>query len=76
MTVTGLPLTSENNGVTTSLTVFWNNITLLAVGNKILAAVAPSMTKIELYEIGSGPNTNMPMDSAGTLNISGFYFVD
>jgi len=76
MTVTGIPITSANNNINAIPTVFFNNITLLAVGNKVQANMAIAGTTINIQEIGSGTFSAVPMDAAGVLRISGFYFVD
>jgi len=75
MKITGLPVTSANNGFNATIPVYWNNITLAAIGNKILAQVAPNSTEISLVEIGSAGGTAIPMDTAGALRFTGFYFV-
>lgn len=76
MTVTGLPISAANNSISPPLSVFWTNLTLLAVGNKLMATVGANSTTITLIEIGSGASSSLPMDAAGQLRLAGFYFVD
>lgn len=73
--IAGLPFTSANDNVSAALSLNWNSITLAAVGNKLMARVIANTKTILLYEIGSGAATTLPMDTAGTLIIAGFYFV-
>lgn len=75
MRISGLPITAANNGMNVPLAISWNNITLLAAANKILPEVLPNTTVILLSEIGSGALSALPMDTAGTIKLSGFYFV-
>jgi hypothetical protein len=75
MQINNLPITAANNGFNPPLAIFWNNITLLAVGNKILGSVTPNTKTIGLVEIGSAAGSAIPMDTAGALRLAGFYFV-
>lgn len=76
MKITGLPLVSGNNSINNAVTIFWSNITLLAAGNKVIGVITPASARIDMYEVGSGANSRLPMDTAGELDMSGFYFVD
>jgi hypothetical protein len=73
--INGLPITSANNGLYPPCVLNWTNITLAAVGNKLLAAVVPNTTRINLYEVASGAIAYLPIDTAGTISVSGWYFV-
>lgn len=73
MRIEGLPYTSKSNDIFVPSAVYWSNLTLLAVGNKVLAIVMPNTTKISIYEIGNGASSVLPMDAAGSLRVSGFY---
>lgn len=75
MRINGLPITSANIGLNSPAAVIWSNITLTAVGNKLFAAVLANSTQVGLYEIGSGVLANLPIDTSGTIQVSGFYFV-
>lgn len=75
MRVAGLPIAAVNNAMYALPSVGWNNITLLAAGNKIQAYVNPGTSNISLFEIGSGALALLPIDTAATLFLSGFYFV-
>lgn len=76
MTVKGLPIVSSSNGMNSPCSVFWSNITLTAVGNKLLAIVNNASQIITLHEIGSATQVALPIDTAANLQLSGFYFVD
>jgi len=75
MTLTGLPVTSADNGMATPIMVLWSDITLAAVGNKLFAQVAVNGTTMDFYEVGSGGASAVAIDSAGIMRLSGFYFV-
>jgi hypothetical protein len=72
--VKGLPSISANDGMDTPVTVYWSSLTLAAVENKLMARVAANSTDIQLLEVGSGVSSNLPIDTAGTLVLAGFYF--
>ncbi len=72
----GLPLVSANNGITSPVTIFWRDFTLAVATNKLLAVVVDNSDSIALFEIAGASTTNLPMDSAGQIRLSGFYFVD
>lgn len=72
--INNLPFTASNNGMVYPATVNWNNVTLAAVGNKIFAQLNPNTTIISLNEIGSGAASALPMDTAGVLRLSGWYY--
>lgn len=76
LTITGLPITSANNGIHTPVIVFWSGLTLLAPGNKVLGRITANTQIIYFDEIADGALLQLPMDTAGSLNIEGFYFVD
>lgn len=71
--VGGLPFTSANNGINPACAVFFNNLTLAAVGNKVEAALQANSTTIAIREIGSGATALIPMDTAADLRITGWY---
>lgn len=71
--VDGLPYTKANNGIDSPLTVQWSNITLLAVGNKIMPAVLANTSIIAINEIGSGAASALPLDTSFILRMSGMY---
>jgi hypothetical protein len=75
MYISGLPFTSSSTTPTT-LVIYWDSITLAAVGNKIKSLVNLSKTQIDLYEIASGAVSLLPLDTAGSITVSGFYFID
>lgn len=75
MTLSGLPVPS-GTGVSHALSVYFNNITLAAVGNKVMALVNPSLSNVDLYEVGSGAVALLPIDAAGSFTLTGFYFID
>jgi hypothetical protein len=74
MRMAGLPIASANNGVTVPLTIRWSNITISAAGNKVMASINPAVQTIGLFEIADGAASNLALDVAATLYISGFYF--
>jgi hypothetical protein len=74
MQIDGLPYTVSSTEGNYPIVVNWNNLTLLAVGNKILAQAAASTTKISINEIGSGANSPLPIDTAGIFRASGWYY--
>jgi hypothetical protein len=73
--VGGLAVAAGNNGDYTPPAVYFSNITLLAVGNKIEGTIIPATTTIFLYEVGGAAASAVPMDTAGSLYLSGFYFI-
>ena len=73
MRVNGLPFTSANNSIYAAAGVAFSAITLLAIGNKVQAYVAPNTTQVQISEVGSGALSSIPMDTAGTLIIAGCY---
>jgi hypothetical protein len=73
--ITGLPHTTSSKAFVYSLSVYWTNITLAAVGNKILARIVGGTNVIQMLEMASGAAGLLPMDSAGTISVQGFYFL-
>lgn len=73
--IDGLPYTSSNNVFIFPLSVYWSGVTLAAVGNKLLARIVGGQAYIDFLEIASAGPTAIPMDTAGTIAVEGFYFV-
>jgi hypothetical protein len=73
MRVSNLPFTLRNTSINVPFTVSWSNITLLAIGNKLLAVGIQNSNTIAIQEIGSAASSFVPMDTAGTLVIAGCY---
>lgn len=75
MTVAGLPFPAVNNAIPVPVTVAWNDVTLAAVGNKLIGFCNPAASNITLYEIAAGSLTSLPMDTVASLWLAGFYFM-
>lgn len=75
MSITGLPLTSSNNSIAAIIDVFFSNITLTGSDYKVQAYVTPNATSIVLQQVSNAVSAAIAMDTAGTLRISGEYFV-
>jgi hypothetical protein len=71
--IAGLPFTSNASFGSSPLSVVFNNLTLTAVGNKVQAGVNANDTTIGVSQIGSASVSGIPMDTAATLRVSGFY---
>ena len=74
MRLGGLPIVSADNGISVPLTVRWSNVTLPAVGDKLLVYVAPNSQYGNIYDIAGGAAGPTTLDVAATLGIAGFYF--
>jgi hypothetical protein len=75
MQITGLPVAAANLSVDIPVSIFWSNITLAAAGNKLMGLVNNNSQIITMHEIAAGGQATLPMDAAGALRLSGFYFV-
>ncbi len=73
MRIDGLPYASDNNAINTAFAVQWSNVTLAAIGNKLMATVVPNTTQIGLTEVGSGASSVVTIDTAATVRVSGWY---
>ena len=75
MTITGLPTTSAGDSIVGISAGRWGNITLPAIGDKVLAYIGASGTTITLNSIASGAPAALAMDAAGSIYLTAFYFV-
>lgn len=77
MRIGGLPfIPSTTSNVFQPFAVRFSDITLAAVGNKLQIYASPSVASLVIEEVGGGAASNLAMDTAGSIMISGFYFVD
>ena len=77
MRIGGLPFTpSTTASVFQPMSVWFSNITLAAVGNKLQIYANPTLPQLNIEEVGSGASVAVAIDTAGSIMISGFYFVD
>lgn len=59
------------------MAVRFSDLTLSAVGNKVqVYASQLNSSLLNMEEVGSGAASNLTMETAGSIMISGFYFVD
>lgn len=73
--IAGLPVTAANDGNSPSLSVYHSSITLSAAGNKLLAFVVANTTTIVLQEVADAAASSLTLDTAGTLRLSGIYWI-
>lgn len=71
--ISGLPFTTANNGMNSNASVYWSNLTLTAAGSKVIARIAPNSTVVVVAEITNGAAAALPLDTAGTLRLNGWY---
>ena len=77
MRIGGLPFTpSTTAGVFQPFAVWFSNLTLSAVGNKVQIYASPFQVQLNVEEVAGGASAGLAIDTAGSIMISGFYFVD
>jgi hypothetical protein len=77
MRIGGLPFTpSTVSNVFQPMAVWFSNLTLAAVGNKVQVFASPTFSDLAIQEVGGGASTPLAVEAAGDIMISGFYFVD
>lgn len=77
MRIGGLPFTpSTTASVFQPFAVWFSDLTLSAVGNKVQIYASPVQPQLNIEEVAGGTSAALAIDTAGSLMISGFYFVD
>lgn len=77
MRIGGLPFTpSTIANVFQPFAVWFSDLTLSAVGNKVQIYASPVQADLNIEEVAGGASAALAIDTAGSIMISGFYFVD
>jgi len=77
MKIGGLPFTpSTTASEFQPFSVWFSNLTLTAVGNKVQIYASPVQVQLNVEEVAGGASAALAIDTAGSIMISGFYFVD
>jgi hypothetical protein len=74
MAVTGLPFTARND-FNQPIAVYYSDIALTAVGNKLLALLVVNTSRISLLEVSNGAAAALAIEAAGTLRLQGAYWL-
>lgn len=73
--IAGLPLTAADNDIAPIPSIWFSNLTLSGTEYKVQGLILSNTKTVNIYEVAGGASAFLPLDTAGTIRMSGQYFV-